>query len=285
MKKFFFVLFLIGGVVPFICTAESLKNAGFIPANIWYSKDPFFAEEKIRIYTVVFNGSSYDLEGTVKFLDNGVLIGKVPFSLAGGGRVRDMWIDWKATFGRHIITAEIMDATASIAGEDRHAIVLDNTETGKSERNVDIDRELLLAIQQKAEAERKYASSTKGEGTIAGTIQKVGDYIPAPIKAGATVSANVIERFRIGEGYQFRLAKENKIREIDAMKSTPPPLQKNPTLLDSASATSKKPFAYGVLTILAALQYFFEWQIIFYGVLLYALYRFMKWIFVKIRNR
>ncbi len=330
MKKLLSLLFLIACSVPFAYAAEeSIKNAGFIPANIWYSKDPFFAEENIRIYTVVFNGSSYDLEGMVRFLDNGILIGKMPFSLAGGGRVRDIWIDWKATSGKHTITAQITDTTASLAGGARYTIALDNTETGKSERNIDIDtdndgignsedldddndgvsdieelkngtdplkkdtngdgvsddKELELAINQKKEAERKSASSTKAGGTIEETIQKVEDYIPAPVKTGAASSVNAIERFRIGEGYQFRLAKENKMREIDAMKSLVPLAQKDRVALGVTEHTAGKPFAYVTLAALGILQYFFEWRIIFYGSLSYALYRLIKWVFAKIRDR
>ncbi|MBI3634155.1 MAG: thrombospondin type 3 repeat-containing protein [Candidatus Yonathbacteria bacterium] len=330
MKKFLLFLLLITGNISFARAAsEPIKNAGFIPANIWYSKDPFFAEEKIRIYTIIFNGSAYDLEGTVEFLDNGALVGKTPFSLAGGGRVRDVWIDWKAVSGKHIMTAQITHTTASLAGATKHAIVLDNTETGKSERIVDMDtdgdgigntedldddndgvpditelqngtdplkkdtdgngisdgKELEIAIQQKEKTEGGFASSTEAREGFAGTIQKVEDYIPSPVKAGAMVSANAIERFRIGEGYQFRLAKENKMREIDAMKSPVTLAQKDRTALAVASHAAEKPLAYAMLAALGLLQYVFEWQIIFYGLFLYSLYRVAKWVVVKIRNK
>lgn len=98
MKKIFFILLLISGA-HFVAQANegSVKNAGFVPSNIWYSKTPFFADENIRIYTILFNGSSYDLDGTVEFLDEATgapkIIGKTDFSISGGGRIRDVWID------------------------------------------------------------------------------------------------------------------------------------------------------------------------------------------------
>ncbi|MBI5798661.1 MAG: thrombospondin type 3 repeat-containing protein [Candidatus Yonathbacteria bacterium] len=330
MKKFLF-LFLIFGIAPFsYATPLPIKNAGFVPANIWYSKDPFFANEKIRIYTIIFNGSTYDLEGTVEFLDNGTLVGRTSFSLSGGGRVRDVWIDWKATEGRHAMTARITETMASTAGGTKRSIILDNTETGKSERDVDLDtdgdgvgnkedldddndgvpdveelrngtdpikkdtdgdglsdgKELEIVLKQKADAEKLIASSTITLGTILGTIKKVEENIPTPVKEGATLGANAIERFRVGEGYQVRLAKGEKAREIEAMKLRPAIVaQKDTSVLGTVSNTAEKPFAYVMLGILTALQYLLEWKIVFYGVLLYAIYRLIRWVSRKIRNR
>ncbi|OIP64636.1 hypothetical protein AUK15_03105 [Candidatus Nomurabacteria bacterium CG2_30_43_9] len=310
----FLIIFLIGiGGTTFAYSAEPpIKNAGFVPTNIWYSKDPFFTGEKIRIYTIIFNGSSYDLEGTVEFLDNGVLMGESNFALSGGGRVRDVWVDWKATEGKHTMTARITGTTSSLAGGAKRAIVLDNTETGKSERDVDLDtdgdgvgniedldddnddvsdvdelrnstnplkkdtdgdglsdgKELELIAKQKAETEKLTTASAEPAGSILGTIKKVEENIPDPVKEGATASANALERFRIGEWYQIRLAKEEKAREISAMKAPPSVVLKDESVLGHVSNTAEKPFAYMVLAILTLLQYFLEWQIIFYGVLL-----------------
>ncbi|MDO8604532.1 MAG: thrombospondin type 3 repeat-containing protein [bacterium] len=331
MKKLLVIFLLcIGGHTVAFAEEAPIKNAGFVPANIWYSKDPFFAGEKIRIYTIIFNGSSYDLEGTVEFLDNGSLVGKSSFSLSGGGRVRDVWVDWKAKEGKHTMTARITGATASVSGGVKRAITLDNTETGKSERDVDLDidgdgvgnkedldddndsvpdveelqnstnplkkdsdgngisdgKELEIALKQKVEAEKILATEKTDPKTILGTIKKVEDSIPAPVKAGAFAGANVLERLRLSEGYQVRLAKEEKAREIEAMKSAVPIAQKeNGSVLGTVTNTAEKPFAYIVLWVLTLIQYFFEWQIVFYGVLLYVLYRIIRWAARRIRDR
>ncbi|HAS84897.1 MAG TPA: hypothetical protein DCS23_02385 [Candidatus Yonathbacteria bacterium] len=319
-KVLIIFLLSIGGATLAYSAEPPIKNAGFVPANIWYSKDPFFAGEKIRIYTIIFNGSSYDLEGAVEFLDNGVLIGKSNFALSSGGRVRDVWVDWKATEGKHTMTARITGTIASIAGGAKRAIVLDNTETGKSERDIDLDtdgddvgnkddldddndgvpdvdelrngtdpikkdtdgdglsdgKELEIAENKKAEAEKLITTSVESTGSILGTIKKVEENIPDPLKEGATAGANALERFRVGEGYQVRLAKEEKAREIDSMASRAP---------GAVSNTAEKPFAYVMLGILTMLQYFLEWQILFYGVILYVLYRLIRWVAGRIWDR
>lgn len=320
------------GASPVYASDLPIKNAGFIPANIWYSKDPFFAGEKIRIYTIVFNGSSQDLEGTVEFLDNGTLIGKTNFSLSGGGRVRDVWVDWEVEEGKHTMTARITSATASALGGVKRAIVLDNTETGKSERDIDLDtdsdgvgnnddldddndsvadveellngtnpikkdtdgdglsdsKELEILIKQKIAAEKLLASgatSTEAIGTILGTIKKVEESIPEPVKTATVAGANALERFRVGEGYQVRLAKEAKTREIEAMNARPIVLQKDSSVLGATSLTAEKPFAYVTLGVLTLLQYFLEWQIIFYGAILFVLYGLVKLVASRIRDR
>lgn len=308
-----YIIFFILGSASFVEAADApVKNAGFVPANIWYSKDPFFDGEKIRIYTIIFNGSSYDLEGTVEFLDSGILIGKTTFSLSGGSRVRDVWIDWKATAGKHTVTARIINTTGSIAGGKKAPIIIDNAETGKSERDIDLDtdgdgvgnrddsdddgdtisdvdelrngtdplkadtnddgvsdgKELEIATAKKAEAEKLLAGTSEAKGTLGDTLKKVGETIPEPVKIGAAQGANALEQFRVGEGYQLKLLKEDKAKEIEAMKTR---ADTEPTNF------AEKPFAYVMLALLTFLEYLLEWQIVFYGVLLYLVYRIIRW--------
>lgn len=337
MQKIFFILFLILSGASFTAAAETpIKNVGFVPANIWFSKDPFFDGEKVRIYTIIFNGSSYDLEGAVEFLDNGVLIGKTNFSISSGGRVRDVWVDWGATGGKHAITARIIGATASSAGGAKSSVVLDNTETGKSERDVDMDtdgddvgntedldddedgisdvdelrngtnplkkdtdgdgmsdgRELEISLKNKAEAELILESASTSVSTILQTLRKIDDTIPEPIKTAAITSTNIVERFRVEEGYRFSLAKDKKLQEIKLLsegkqKTFAQEDEKKDTkdVTDTVSNATKKPFAYAMLASLALLEYTFKWQVVFYGIMLYVAYRIVKWTVRRVRDR
>ena len=75
------------------------------------------------------------MNGAVEFLDkaNGdqKVVGKVDFSIPSGGRIRDIWIDWKATEGKHIITARIINSSISLADGTRQIVAIENAETGK----------------------------------------------------------------------------------------------------------------------------------------------------------
>src|SRR3989344_776530 len=264
MKYFFatFLLFFSLACSVWAATDTPVQNAGFAPANIWYSVDHFFAGDNIRIYTVIFNGSLYDLVGTVEFFDNGILIGKTDFSVSKGGHVRDVSVPWKATEGKHLITAQTT-AVSMIKDGKKVPVMLENVDAGKSERLVDLDtdgddignskdidddndgisdvdevrkgtdplkkdtdgngvsdkEEIELA--EKRAALEKSATTTplSPKGSIAGTLETVEGAIPAPVKAGAVLGANIVEDFRVGEGYQFRLAKEEKAREIVSLKA------------------------------------------------------------------
>ena len=63
-----------------VFAVETLSNTGFVPSNIWYSKDPFYAGDNIRIYSVIFNGSAKDLRGRINFYNNKALLCTSEFS-------------------------------------------------------------------------------------------------------------------------------------------------------------------------------------------------------------
>lgn len=257
MKKIIFILTLIISITFVTQASESsIKNVGFVPSNIWYSKTPFFVDENIRIYTIIFNGSQYDLEGSVEFLDevDGLsrVIGKTDFSISGGGRVRDIWVDWKATEGKHVIVARIVNSNISLADGTKKTAEMENVETGKSEILTDLDTdgdkignatdsdddndgipdsdELKNGtnplksdsngngVSDKKEADdlaKKIADNKKNNFEKVENIFKVATgIIPEPIKNTAMETVKAVELFRSGYGNKIRVAKENKLREI-----------------------------------------------------------------------
>ena len=90
-KKFLIFLFLTL-LFPINKISAEIANVGFIPDNIWYSKDPFFEGDKIKIYTLIFNPDGRELSGTVSFFDKTILLGKKDFRVSGNG-VKDISID------------------------------------------------------------------------------------------------------------------------------------------------------------------------------------------------
>lgn len=287
MKKFLFILLLlVGGASVVQASNLPIKNAGFVPANIWYSKDPFFAGETIRIYTIIFNGSTYDLSGNVEFLDNGSVIGKTNFSLSGNGRVQDVWVNWKTEQGAHTITARIVNVISD-GPNGKQSVSLDNTETGKSERVVDADP-AIAAAQSKMQVQKVTDAGNQTLGKIDGVINTVNESIPSSVKENFSTGANTLEIFRKGVGYQLQVARENKSKEIDAMKASVASTsasKKSANFFDTVSNATEKPFAYIMFAILALLQYFFQWQILFYGIILYAGYCLIKWVVGRVRDR
>jgi hypothetical protein len=117
---------------------ETISNAGIIPSNIWFSEESFFADDQIRIYTIIYNESSSDLSGTLTFFDADSPIDSVQFSIAKN-RVQDIWIDWIATGGDHDVSASITEAKASTPGGETTTVALQNNKTGSRKKFVDLD--------------------------------------------------------------------------------------------------------------------------------------------------
>lgn len=135
----FFVLF-----IPAVATAQTVKplvNIGFIPNNIWYSEYPFFAGENVRIYTIVFNSGKGDLLGTISFSDGAKLLGTKDFSVSGGGKTQDVWIDWVPERGEHSISAVITSARISRAGQPDEPVELAYRESGAQVSFADSDND------------------------------------------------------------------------------------------------------------------------------------------------
>lgn len=284
------LLFIFSANHVFAVADLPISNAGFAPSNIWYSKDPFYANESVRIYTVIFNGSAYDLAGSVEFVDNGVAIDKAKFSIARGGRAQDLWVDWKAKEGKHTITARLVGVVAD-GPNGKQSVVLPNAETGVNERVVEVDPAIVEA-QKKIQDQKVAEVGAQVVGVIEDVVHAVEEATPTPIKEAIFTGTSVIEKFRIDEASQLAIIKKQKAKEIEVMsaKSKSNKVSTSDTKKDATSGAkdmnaTEKPFAYAMLATVGALQFIFEWKVLFYGIILYCLYRIIKWVVLRIRNR
>jgi len=76
-------------------------------SNLQFSTNTFLEGRKIRMYISVTNNSTIDLLGTVRFFDNGSIIGgDQPVSLFGN-RADDVFVDWTPGWGSHTIKVQI----------------------------------------------------------------------------------------------------------------------------------------------------------------------------------
>lgn len=291
MNYFFLTLFFIFSFASPVwgATETAVKNAGLVPANIWYSKDPFFTGDKVRIYTALFNGSTYDLGGSMEFLDNGVSLGSTSFAVSGGGHVREVWVDWQAVAGSHLITARIVEAHSVGADGKKTPITLENIETGKSERTVDLDPVAKAA--QAAEEAKKTEATREAIVAKAENAAKVVSEVTLPVRESTVSGVNVLDSFRASAESQFRQAKDNKAQEIKVIKAyeaaaaTSTSKQNVQGATDRMLNVAEKPFAYVLFALYTVLQYIFEWKVIFYGIILYTVYRLIKWVIRKVRDR
>lgn len=287
----------IGALIIFILSfqhsfaaEETLKNVGFLPSNIWYSKDPFFAGDKIRVYTVIFNGSDSDLEGTVEFYDNSQPIGKSGFSLAGGGRIRDIWIDWTATGGNHTISAKIINPKISAPGEAERPITIANAETGTNERTVDFDINKNGIADSKEIVKNTLAT---GEAIVLNKIddvvKKVNEVVPVkPIIEAIKAKVEVVDNFRESQEKKVSSTVIDVKKDLENLKSSESAIKTDPETPKSSTEQSikdknakdgsgsvkldktiaEKPFKYVYLFFLSILEYILKIKLLFYGLAL-----------------
>lgn len=103
MKKCIpFLLYIF--LIPFFSNAES--SAGIPSGGLWFSKEPFFAGEQIKVSTIVYNATTNDIVGSLELMDKGTLIEKKEVTLsAGQNKVIDF--DVVISEGKHVFSIKI----------------------------------------------------------------------------------------------------------------------------------------------------------------------------------
>ena len=167
-----------------VFAAEILKNTGLISRNIWYSKDPFYAGDKVRIYSIIFNGSDKDLRGRVNFFDNNSLLCTNDFASLSG-KIVEVWCDWVPTSGKHAISIKIINPKASLPGEDEVSITLENGGMALDDRVVAEESRLVEAVKDtKDEIVGSLFGAASGGGSgggIASAIRSLITSVGAPV--------------------------------------------------------------------------------------------------------
>ena len=139
MRFLFLLLFFTLAPLQSVFAQEQFFNLGFLKDTIWFSKDPFFHGENVRIYSAVFNSSANDLKGSVNFSINNSSIGTADFTALKEGGVGIVWADWDAKEGEHSFSAKITTAKLALQGGPEQEIEVSNDTAKATARIVDID--------------------------------------------------------------------------------------------------------------------------------------------------
>ena len=207
LKKFLVFLFLIFSFFPFSRIFAVETNAGFVHGNIWYSKDPFYEGDKIKIYTVIFNPDERALSGTVTFFDQTTFLDKKNFTVPAKG-TGDISVDWTATIGSHTIFGKIENAKFLISKDKYETAYLSDDETEKSSRTVS----------KKIETESNNTDSTNNSSidNIRNTIiDNTPEFIAKPIES----ATGAIESVRTNLATSSENKKTEVKTEIDKLNS------------------------------------------------------------------
>jgi hypothetical protein len=257
------ITFAILAVLPIYKISAQTTNAGFIPGNIWYSKDPFEEGDKIKIYTLIFNPDSRQLSGTVDFFDKTILLGKKTFAVPAKG-VKDISIDWTVEAGNHTIFGKIENAKFLIsAGKYENANLTEN-QTEESSRTV--NKKIIPVL---ADLVKDSANSGQIQNVQKLITENTPDFISKPI----ILTANGIEKARENAS----IASEKKKTELNAQIKT---LNNEKTPSDSKTDTSKilKPWKYVELFFVSVFSIIVKNRLIFYPILAIIIFLIIRYI-------
>ncbi len=118
---FFLIAFSVFAIRP----VRAQKPDVVLMKGIRYSVFPFFAGDKIRVYTAMQNNSGYDIRGTMSFYDNNTLITDSPFSAVNGSIV-EVWGDVSATAGAHVLATRMTSVKKYEVGKNQEPIEIAN---------------------------------------------------------------------------------------------------------------------------------------------------------------
>jgi len=197
--------------------ATNLENVGFVPANIWYSTDSPKEGETIRIYTFIFNNSTGTLTGTAEFFDSNttnVTLGKKTFSLPSQTS-KDIYINWKATPGDHVIHAEISDAKVTYADGKIESVSLENNKTTISKIFVPKS----IVIPPKTDTAQNNLNKPMSEIGTSISLDSLSNILPENVSTPIKESLFSLDSWREDKLLGFKDLKESSKQNIDKIKA------------------------------------------------------------------
>ncbi len=264
-KKIYIILILVLCLLPIFKISAQSSSAGFIPGNIWYSKNEPEEGEKIKIYTVLFNPDEREFSGTVIFFDKNIFLGKKTFTVKAK-TVKDVSIDWTATVGSHSIFAKIENAKFLISNNKYEEIYLSGNQTEESKFSVSkkiIQNENLINNLKENILNIGFDSIENLENLVE---EKTPDIITKPV----IISTNILEKFRENIGSIVKNTKEETKQELEVLKNTTEKKEEDNKFLT--------PFKYVKFFFLSLISFIFNQKIIFYSLSLIIVFFFLRYI-------
>ncbi len=251
-------------------------NTGFVPGNIWYSKDPFEEGDKIKIYTFIFNPDARELSGTVIFFDKTVLLGKKDFIIPAK-TANDVSIDWTVTAGDHIIFGKIENSKFLISKGKYEEVYLTENETEKSSRTVS-KKIILKATDTNSKTDNPAFTPISDIKKI--IEEKTPDFITKPIIS----TTNSLESFRENLNITSENKKEELKKEIKALNDSNlvVGLPKGNATIKTDTNPLLKPFKYVEIFFLTIFSFISNNKILFYGIIIIIVYFLLRFIWKKI---
>ena len=272
MRKFFFFFIIILYSVIALPTFASVSTSGFLPGQIWYSKDTLMEGDTVNIHTAVWNGEKNSLSAKVEFYDKNVILGSRDVVVLTS-ELKDVSIPWKITSGDHVISAKIISSLISVSGK-KEKIVLDRTTT--------TDDRQFVNVTIKTASGDTITGNNALDSEISKTTTEVKNVIPENVSTPVLGAFTSIDNFRDKTFTQVASAKSDTAKKLDSLNKATPSTKGSST--NHGDATDK-PITYIKLFLLSVLSFIMGSKIIFYSLSVFFIFVIIRFIYRKIRNR
>lgn len=276
--KIILYIFLFFTILPLSSYAQS-SNVGFIPSNIWYSKDPFTEGDKIKIYTLLFNQDPRELSGEVLFYNKDTLLGKKSFALKSQ-ESEVVGLDWTVTSGTHTIYAKIEGAKFLVGTGKYEEVTITHDQSEKSQKIV-----IKKITPDIGKIENDIKETSKDVLVPIKDIQeKIIENTPLSVSEPVKAISNNIDDYRIS-GLDYVTTKKVDIQsEIDAYKETPKTVSENKeeTKTNTNKSSVEKPLKYLSLFFFTVLTLILKNKVIFYILCILVIFYVLRFVWRKI---
>lgn len=276
MRKYFiFLLIILSTFSALPVYALTPVNSGFIPGQIWYSKETLIEGDTVNIHTAVWNGEPQSLALNVEFYDKNVVLGNRDVVLAPL-LLEDVYIPWKVTSGDHTISAKIISSTATISGK-KEKVVLPRIITANDKQ--------FVSVVIKNNVGENVSETDIIKNKIGETTSGIANIIPDNVSTSLSDSFAVLDNFRNKTLAQVDTSKKETQKEIGKVLGVSTTTKENSTKINNIQDATEKPIAYIKLFFLSILSFIFGSSFVFYALIVLILFFVVRWIYRKIRNR
>jgi hypothetical protein len=279
MRKIFFIFVLFFTFFAPHAFANVATNTGFIPGQIWYSKEPLVEGDTVDIYTAVWNSDINPLSIKVEFYDKNTILGARDVIVASM-QLKDVYISWKIISGEHVISAKIISSSIIASGKKENITV---------GNNITLEDKQFVPVTIKTSDGKQTTASDIIQNGIDQVGSKISDILPVSVSESISNSLGTVDEFRDSNFIKVNAAKVATQKELDSLNPNSTNDSKSQV---SSKTTSKpledatqKPIAYIKLFILSVLSFILGNKIAFYGLSAIIVFLILRAIYRKIRNR
>jgi hypothetical protein len=274
--KYFIYLFIILSIFSYLSVyAEGVINSGFIPGQIWYSKESLIEGDTVNIHTAVWNGEKESILVRVEFYDKNVILGDREV-VVNTLELKDVYVPWKITSGDHVISAKIVSSVVTVSGK-KEIVILD--------RNTTLNDKQFISVVVKNILGEQVTQTDALKNQIDKTTSEINSVIPEEISSTVSTGYNTIDNLRENTSVKIDSIKNETKKEIDSFKNVIKDTIQNADKKSGIEDATKKPITYVKLFLFSILSFIFGNKIIFYGFLIVILFYIFRLIYRKIRNR